>query len=170
MKAQGFRMVRYADDYMVLCKSAAEANGALVEVQSWVEANGLTLHPDKTHVGDCRLEGQGFEFLGYRFEAGKRWVRKKSLQALRERIRRKTGRSRGDSLETVIANLNPTLMGWFGYFKHAESYVFKAMEVSSAADCDPCYASRANVPVAVIAWRITKGGQTLSSLRKASSP
>jgi len=128
MKAQGFRMVRYADDYVVLCKSAAEANNALVEVQSWVEANGLTLHPDKTHVGDCRVEGQGFEFLGYRFEAGKRWVRKKSLQSLRERIRRKTGRSRGDSLETVIADLNPTLMGWFGYFKHAESYVFKALD------------------------------------------
>jgi RNA-directed DNA polymerase len=128
MKARGFRMVRYADDFVVLCMSAKEAERALVEVRSWVEANGLMLHPEKTHVGDCRLEGQGFEFLGYRFEAGKRWVRRKSLQSLRERVRQKTIRSRGDSLETVIADLNPMLMGWFGYFKHAESYVFKALD------------------------------------------
>jgi RNA-directed DNA polymerase len=128
MKAQGFRMVRYADDFVVLCTSALEAERALAEVRSWVEISGLTLHPEKTHVGDCRVEGQGFEFLGYRFEAGKRWVRRKSLQSLRDRVRQKTGRSRGDSLETVIADLNPTLMGWFGYFKHAESYVFKALD------------------------------------------
>jgi len=56
-------------------------------MQAWVAANGLTLHPDKTHLGDCRIDGQGFEFLGYRFEAGKRWVRKKSLMSLKDKIR-----------------------------------------------------------------------------------
>jgi len=128
MRAKGFRMVRYADDFVVMCQSANAAESALAEVRAWVEENGLTLHPDKTHVGDCRVEGQGFEFLGYRFEAGKRWVRKKSLMALRERIRAKTGRSRGDSLECIISDLNPMLKGWFGYFKHADPWVLKAVD------------------------------------------
>ena len=59
-------MVRYADDFVVLCQSAHEASHALDVVRQWVEANGLRLHPDKTHVGDCRQTGQGFDFLGYR--------------------------------------------------------------------------------------------------------
>ena len=107
MAAQGFRMVRYADDFVVLCKSREDADGALAEIQAWVTANGLTLHPTKTHVGDCRIPGQGFEFLGYRFEAGRRFVRKKSLAKLKDKIREKTGRCRGVSLEQVIADLNP---------------------------------------------------------------
>ena len=74
MKQQGYRMVRYADDFVVLCRTAEQAQGALGEVKSWVEQNGLRLNADKTHVGDCRQAGQGFEFLGYRFEAGQRWV------------------------------------------------------------------------------------------------
>ena len=98
MKQKGYRMVRYADDFVVLCRTAEEAQAALDEVRAWVEQNGLRLNADKTHVGDCRQAGQGFEFLGYRFEAGQRWVRRKSLQALRERMRQKTRRTRGDSL------------------------------------------------------------------------
>ena len=119
MKEKGYRMVRYADDFVVLCRTAEQAQGALAEVKSWMEQNGLSLNADKTHIGDCRQAGQGFEFLGYRFEAGRRWVRKKSLKALRERIRIKTKRTRGDSMATIIADLNPTLRGWFNYFKHA---------------------------------------------------
>jgi RNA-directed DNA polymerase len=113
--------VRYADDFVVLCRSAEQAQAALAEVKAWVEANGLSLNAEKTHVGDCRQEGQGFEFLGYRFEAGRRWVRKKSLKALRERITMKTKRTRGDSLAKIIEDINPMLRGWFNYFKHAHS-------------------------------------------------
>ena len=91
-----------------------------------MEQNGLKLNLDKTHVGDCRQAGQGFEFLGYRFEAGRRWVRRKSLQALRERIRIKTGRTRGDSLACIIADLNPMLRGWSDYSKHAHPWVHSA--------------------------------------------
>jgi RNA-directed DNA polymerase len=87
----------------------------LYEIRGWAEANGLTLHPDKTRVGDCTVAGQGFEFLGYRFECGKRYVRRKSLKALRDRIRAKTRRSCGKSLQQVIASVNPMLRGWFGY-------------------------------------------------------
>jgi RNA-directed DNA polymerase len=119
MDALGYRMVRYADDFVVLCRSPEEAAAALAEVRQWVSDNGLVLHPDKTHVGDCRQPGEGFEFLGYRFEAGRRWVRKKSLARLRDSIRSSTGRNRGDSLARIIAELNPKLRGWFAYFKHA---------------------------------------------------
>jgi len=119
MSELGLSMVRYADDFVVLCSSMAEAQGALETIRTFVNENGLTLHPAKTHVGDCRLRDQGFEFLGYRFEAGRRLVRKKSLIALRAKIRAKTGRASGRSLARTIEALNPMLKGWFGYFKHA---------------------------------------------------
>ena len=128
MAARGYRMVRYADDFVVLCKSREEATAALTEITAWVTANGLRLHPDKTHVGDCRQPGQGFEFLGYRFEAGRRFVRKKSLTRFKDKIREKTGRMRGESLARVIESLNPTLRGWFGYFKHAHPSTFTALD------------------------------------------
>jgi RNA-directed DNA polymerase len=128
MKAKGYRMVRYADDFVVMCTSPQAARSALAEVCAWVEENGLSLNTDKTHGGDCSVEGQGFEFLGYRFEADKRWVRRKSLKVLRDRIRSKTGRTRGESLARIIEDLNPVLRGWFGYFKHANPYVFKAVD------------------------------------------
>lgn len=128
MMQRGYRMVRYADDFVILCQSAEQAAEALSEVRAWTQENGLTLHPDKTHVGDCREEGQGFEFLGYRFEAGKRTVRKKSLQALKDKIRAKTARASGRSLTQVIVALNPMLRGWFGYFKHAHRWTFNTLD------------------------------------------
>ncbi len=128
MKQQGYRMVRYADDFVVLCRTAQQAQAVLEEVKSWVEQNGLRLNADKTHVGDCRQAGQGFEFLGYRFEAGQRWVRPKSFKALRERIRVKTQRTRGDSLAKIIEDLNPMLRGWFNYFKQAHPLVHEMMD------------------------------------------
>jgi len=77
MMMGGFRMVRYADDFVILCRTREEADAALERVRAWVMANGLTLHPEKTHVGDCRNVGEGFAFLGYRFEAdGARCVRR----------------------------------------------------------------------------------------------
>jgi RNA-directed DNA polymerase len=128
MRERGYRMVRYADDFVVLCRSAAQAQAALAEVRTWVEANGLRLNEDKTQVGDCRQPGQGFEFLGYHFEAGQRWVRNKSNRALRDRIREKTRRTRGDSLAVIVADLNPMLRGWFNYFKHAHPMTFSGMD------------------------------------------
>ena len=128
MAAKGYRMVRYADDFVVLCKSREDADAALTEIRAWVAANGLTLHPTKTHVGDCRTPGQGFEFLGYRFEAGRRFVRKKSLAKLKDSIRDKTRRTRGVSLERVVADLNPVLRGWFGYFKQAHYTTFRDLD------------------------------------------
>lgn len=128
LAAKGYRMVRYADDFVVLCRSRDEAEAALAEVRDWVEANGLALHPDKTHLGDCRQPGQGFDFLGYRFEGGRRLVRKKSMDRLKDRIRDKTRRTRGASLARIIGDLNPILRGWFGYFKHAHHTIFPKVD------------------------------------------
>jgi len=124
----GYRIVRYADDFVILCRTQEEAENALSRVRDWVEANGLTLHPDKTHLGNCMEPGQGFEFLGYRFESGRRRVRKKSLASLKDRLRQRTRRTRGDSMESIIQDLNPMLRGWFSYFKHAHQYTFKPLD------------------------------------------
>ena len=117
-----YRLTRYADDFVVLCSTEEEAHAALAEIRTWVEENDLVLHPDKTHVGDCRQPGQGFDFLGYRFEAGRRWVRRKSARAIREKIRQKTRRTRGNSMRQIVDDLNPMLRGWFGYFQHAHPW------------------------------------------------
>ena len=106
----------------------AQAQAGLAVVQQWVQGQGLRLHSDQTQVGDCREAGQGFDFLGHRFEAGQRRVRRKSIAALRERIGATTGRSRGDRRQRIIADLNPLLKGWFGYFKHAHSMTFNKLD------------------------------------------
>lgn len=128
MSSRGYRMVRYADDFVVLCQSRKEAEAALEEIRRWVAENGLRLSPTKTHLGDCRQRGDGFEFLGYRFEAGRRWVRKKSMDRFKDKIRAKTGRTRGDSLQRIVTDLNRTLRGWFEYFKHADHCTFGPLD------------------------------------------
>lgn len=125
---KGFKMVRYADDSVILCETQEQAEEALECLKEWMSANELALHPDKTHLGDCRIAGQGFEFLGYRFEAGKRLVRRKSLNKLRDAIRKKTRRTSGKSIEQIIQRLNPTLKGWFAYFKHAHKWTFNTLD------------------------------------------
>lgn len=122
----GFEMVRYADDLVILCRSKAEAERALAEVKAWVEANGLTLHPDKTRIVDSQTDY--FDFLGYRFQRSKRDVRPKSLDKLKEAVRAKTKRTDGRSLAVIIGDLNRTLVGWFGYFKRCNSLVFSRLD------------------------------------------
>jgi RNA-directed DNA polymerase len=126
MAAHGYAMVRYADDFVILCRAREDALAALELVRSWVTENGLTLHPDKTRVCNCR--SRGFEFLGYRFGARHRYVRRKSLDKLKDTIRTKTRRNRGQSLKVVIDDLNRTLRGWFAYFKHAHPAVFNELD------------------------------------------
>jgi RNA-directed DNA polymerase len=128
MAEHGYPMVRYADDFVILTRSHAEAETALAMVKAWVASNGLTLHPEKTRIANCRKKGNGFEFLGYRFERDRRHVRKKSLDKLKETIREKTQRTRGQSLAFVVADLNRTLRGWFGYFKHAQPRIFLELD------------------------------------------
>lgn len=125
---RGHKIVRYADDFVVLCETKEEAEEALEEIKEWVKSNGLEMNAEKTHIGNCMIEGQGFEFLGYRFEAGQRYVRKKSFDSLKDKIRNKTFRKRGESLSVIVKDLNKTLKGWFGYFKHANKHTFKMID------------------------------------------
>ena len=124
----GRKVIRYADDFVVLCRSQGEADKALAEIQVWIEQNGLQLSSEKTHIGNCLEIGHGFEFLGYRFEGGQRFVRAKSLKKFKDNIRSKTCRTRGDSIEKIISDLNRTIRGWFGYFKHAHHYTFSSLD------------------------------------------
>jgi RNA-directed DNA polymerase len=126
MAQSGFAMVRYADDFVILCRTPEEASRALELVRSWVPENGLTLHPTKTKVVDARTEG--FDFLGYHFEGGQRRPRDKSLVKLKATIRAKTRRTQGDSLHTIIESLNRTLRGWFEYFKQSQPWIFPRLD------------------------------------------
>ena len=116
MAEAGFEMVRYADDFVILCRSAEDAARALDRVRRWTQTAGLQLHPEKTHLVDMQQPG-GFDFLGYHFERSRRWPRQKSLQKLKDTVRRKTRRTNGRSLSFVIADVNRTLTGWLQYFK-----------------------------------------------------
>lgn len=124
---QGYEMVRYADDFVILCRTEQEARHALAQVEQWTTANGLQLHPTKTRIVDATQRG-GFEFLGYHFERGYRWPRKKSIQKLKDSVREKTKRTNGTSLECIIADLNPVLRGWFEYFKHSHPWTFRPLD------------------------------------------
>ena len=66
--------------------------------------------------------------LGYRFEAGRRWVRHKSLKGFKDKVREKTKRTRGESMRTTIDDLTPMIRGWFGYFKHAHPHTFTNLD------------------------------------------
>ena len=120
----GLEMVRYADDIVVLCRTAEEAVQTLEKIKEWMTEAGLELHPEKTKIVDMAQAGAHFDFLGYRFWRGKsgklrRFIRPKSRQKLRARIKPLTKRANGRSLGAIIAKLNPILRGWYGYFRHA---------------------------------------------------
>jgi RNA-directed DNA polymerase len=127
MAGEGREMVRYADDFVILCASREEAEAALDAVRQWMEAAGLTLHPAKTRIVDARQKG-GFDFLGYHFERGYRWPRKKSLDKFKDAIRQKTGKLRSRSLGEITEEVNRTLRGWFEYFKHSHWTTFAPLD------------------------------------------
>jgi RNA-directed DNA polymerase len=131
MAADGFAMVRYADDFVILCRSQAEADQALALVRQWCTAERLVLHPNKTRIVNVRTEG--FDFLGYHFETTRqgrltRWPRKKSLDKLKDTIRAKTKRTNGHALRCILDAVNRTLRGWFGYFKHSCRSTFRPLD------------------------------------------
>lgn len=120
----GFKMVRYADDFVVLCRDAATAGQALGLIQQWVKANGLTLHPDKTRLTDLSQPGGWFDFLGYRFLMAKngrirRQIKPKKGKALRAKLAQLTRRTTPLSTEELIWRANRWLRGVFEYFKHS---------------------------------------------------
>jgi RNA-directed DNA polymerase len=131
MVENGYEMVRYADDMVVMCRSKEEATNALATIKEWMTKAGLTLHPEKTRTVDINQADSHFDFLGYRFQRSRRGklmrlVRPKSLRKLRETIKPKTRRTNGKSMDAIVAELNRTLESWYGYFKH-----LKASELGS---------------------------------------
>jgi len=127
-------LVRYADDGVVLCRSAAQAEHALAAVGDILTGLGLRLHPDKTKVVDLRGGREGLDFLGCHFRArmsGRlweqrgivryylhRWPSQRAMARLRDKVRQRTGRNRsGMDIRDVIAELNPILRGWGNYFR-----------------------------------------------------
>ena len=126
-------VVRYADDFVVLCTSQSQAEEAQRRVTAILGDLGLSLHPEKTRVVDLREGKEGFDFLGCHLRArmsGKLWESKRviryylhrwpsvrSMKRARARIKAMTGRSQvGTELETVIGRLNLFLRGWGNYF------------------------------------------------------
>ncbi len=124
MAQGGGEMVRYADDFVILCQSEKVASEMLEQVRHWVAGAGLNLHPIKTRIVNASQKG-GFEFLGYHFERGHRWPRQKSLDKFRETVRQKTGRLRPGSMEDITEEVNRTMKGWFEYFKHSIKSMFE---------------------------------------------
>jgi RNA-directed DNA polymerase len=122
----GFEMVRYADDFVILCRSQAEAEAALQMVREWVETAGLTLHPTKTKIVDSRVES--FAFLGYSFRGDKIYPRRESLAKMKARIKELTPRKRPGSLKSIATELSRVLRGWFGYFRHCRWTIFKQLD------------------------------------------
>jgi len=118
----GYEMVRYADDFVILCRSQEQAELALEEVKRFVCEAGLTLHPEKTHIVDSRVKS--FDFLGYSFRGKLRFPRAKSHQKMVDTIRRLTPRKSGQSLEATIAQINRVTVGWFSYFRHCTWNIF----------------------------------------------
>jgi RNA-directed DNA polymerase len=127
-------LVRYADDGVILCRSEEQARAALDAAGEILGSLGLRLHPEKTKVVDLREGREGFDFLGCHFHArmsGKLWEQKRivryylhrwpsprAMNRLRDKVRDRTGRSRGGTdIRVVIADLNPLLRGWGNYFR-----------------------------------------------------
>jgi len=128
-------LVRYADDGVVLCRSAAQARRALDAVGEILADLGLQLHPDKTRIVDLRQGREGFDFLGCHFRArmsGRLWEQKRivryylhrwpalrAMKRLREKVKARTSRNRVGvrDIRIVIDELNPILRGWGNYFR-----------------------------------------------------
>jgi len=127
MESEGYEMVRYADDCVVMCNTREEAERAMKRLRELMEARGLTLHAEKTKLVDATAPG-GFDFLGYHFEQGKRSPRQKSLRKLKEAIRERTRRANGHALSKIIEMINSVLRGWFEYFQHCRHRVFTALD------------------------------------------
>lgn len=133
--AQGIgELVRYADDFVVLCRTEREARAALDAAGEILAGLGLGLHPDKTRVGDLREGREGFDFLGWHFRArvsGRllergvrryylhRWPSHRAMKRVRAKVKALTGRNRVGvrDIRDVIRLLNPILRGWGNYFR-----------------------------------------------------
>lgn len=112
----GYKVVRYADDLVILCESQNKAKTALGLLKQMAEGYlRLTIHPEKTRITTF---GKGFDFLGFTFKRQHRVARKRALEKFKDRVRELTPRQTHLTPKEVIAELNPVIRGWGNYFKH----------------------------------------------------
>jgi len=134
MTKKGYRLTRFADDWVILCKTQVEAAKALREARIILESLGLTLHPDKTKITHIKW---GFEFLGYKLKRGKglslplEKVKKipriniyayptdKSIKRFIDTIRSRTKRRIPLTVYQLIDTINPVIRGWGNYYRKA---------------------------------------------------
>ncbi len=135
MRRKGYQLTRYADDWVVTCKSAAEARAAIDAAGRILKQLGVELHPQKTRIVHVRY---GFEFLGYKIKRGKglylpankirsqarsgglyAYPREKSIRRFKDQVRQRTKRRVPLATEQLIEALNPLLRGWGEYYKRA---------------------------------------------------
>jgi group II intron reverse transcriptase/maturase len=136
MRLRGYQLTRYADDWVVTCKSAAEARAAVDAARRILKQLGVEVHPQKTRIVHVR---DGFEFLGYKIKRGTRqlylpanqirsqvrqgalyaYPKEKSIRRFMDRVRQRTRRKAPLTTEELIAELNPLLRGWGEYYKRA---------------------------------------------------
>jgi len=136
------RLVRYADDFVVLCRTKSQANEALRCLRIIMDRLRLTLHPEKTRIVELGLGKDGFTFLGCYLRIVRshfkraaylfRWPSPKAMSRIRARIRELTGRRRWAGMKDVrevIAVLNPILRGWGNYFRTGNaSWTFQQID------------------------------------------
>ena len=123
-------LVRYADDFVVLCRTRAKAEEALRRIGLVLDRLKLAIHPEKTTIVGLGIRKEGFDFLGCRFQLMRshfkgrtylfRWPSRKSMKSVRAKLRDLTDRRRNagvKDLRDVIRRLNPVLRGWGNYFR-----------------------------------------------------
>jgi group II intron reverse transcriptase/maturase len=115
LEAKGFKAVRYADDFIVMTKTREELHSAYEFVKEIVEQKcGLKLSEDKTKLTSFK---EGFRFLGFQFKGKSKGISKKSLDKLKDNIKKLTKRSQGINLKAIIDKLNPVIRGHVNYFR-----------------------------------------------------
>ena len=136
MRRRGYQVTRFADDWVITCKSAAEARAAMEAARRILKQLGVELHPQKTRIVHVRY---GFEFLGYKIKRGERklylpeskirsrirggelyaYPKEKSIRRFMDQVRQRTKRKVPLTTQELIAELNPLLRGWGEYYKRA---------------------------------------------------
>jgi group II intron reverse transcriptase/maturase len=126
MAKLGYEVVRYADDFLVLCGSEKEAREALSYVEEVLRELELTLHPEKTRLKNF---SEGIDFLGFTVYISHKVPQKEAVRKYKEAVKRVTRRNLPINLKMVIQKLNPIVIGWGNYFKIANvNWLYKGLD------------------------------------------